>query len=63
MLKGLKLSWFREDLVALLDLLKQQKLKPLVAERFSFVNARQAQEMLVKGGVNSSGEARGAFGC
>ena len=50
-LKRLKPEWFRQDLVALLDLLKEQKLKPIVAERFPLVEARQAQEMLVKGGV------------
>jgi NADPH2:quinone reductase len=50
-LKRLKPAWFREDLMVLLDLLKQQKLKPLVAQRFSFAEARHAQEMLVTGGV------------
>jgi NADPH2:quinone reductase len=50
-LKRLKPVWFRQDLITLLDLLKQQKLKPLVAQRFPFAEARQAHEMLVKGGV------------
>lgn len=50
-LKRLKPAWFGEDLVALLDLLKQRKIKPLVAQRFSFAEARQAHELLVKGGV------------
>jgi len=50
-LKRLKPAWFREDLIVLLDLLRQQKLKPLVAHRFSFADARQAHEMLVGGGV------------
>jgi NADPH2:quinone reductase len=50
-LKRLKPEWFRQDLVTLLDLLKQQQLKPIVAQRFPFAEARQAQEMLVKGGV------------
>jgi NADPH2:quinone reductase len=50
-LKRLKPAWFREDLIALLDLLKQQKLKPLVAERLPLAEARLAQEMLEKGGV------------
>jgi NADPH2:quinone reductase len=50
-LKRLKPAWFRQDLIALLDLLKQKKLKPLVAHRFRFAEARQAHEMLVKGGV------------
>jgi NADPH2:quinone reductase len=50
-LERLKPAWFREDLISLLDLLKQKKLKPLVAMRFPFAEARQAHEMLVKGGV------------
>jgi NADPH2:quinone reductase len=50
-LKRLKPAWFREDLIVLLDLLKQQKLRPLVAQRFSFADARQAHEMLEGGGV------------
>jgi NADPH2:quinone reductase len=50
-LKRLKPAWFREDLIVLLDLLKQQKLKPLVTRRFSFAEAREAHEMLVDGGV------------
>ena len=50
-LKRLKPSWFREDLTTLLELLKQQKLKPLVAKKFPFADARQAHELLVTGGV------------
>lgn len=50
-LKRLKPAWFRQDLITLLDLLKQQKLKPVVAKRFPFAEARQAQEMLVNGGI------------
>jgi NADPH2:quinone reductase len=50
-LKRLKPEWFRQDLIALLDLLKEQKLKPIVAQRFPLVEARKAQEMLVQGGV------------
>jgi NADPH2:quinone reductase len=42
---------FREDLIALLNLLKQQKIKPLVAQRLPLVEARRAQELLGKGGV------------
>jgi NADPH:quinone reductase len=41
----------RQDLIALLDLLKQQKFKPLIAQRFSLVEARHAHELLGKGGV------------
>lgn len=50
-LKRLKPELFRQDLIALLDLLKQQKIKPLVARRFPLAEARQAHELLAKGGV------------
>jgi len=50
-LKRLKPAWFREDLIALLELLKQKKLKPLIAQRFHLSEARRAQEMLASGGV------------
>jgi NADPH2:quinone reductase len=50
-LKRLKPAVFRQDLTALLDLLRQQKIKPLIAQRFPLVEARQAQELLGKGGV------------
>jgi NADPH2:quinone reductase len=50
-LKRLKPSWFRQDLLTLFDLLQQQKIKPLIAQRFPIAEARQAQELLGKGGV------------
>ena len=50
-LKRLKPALFRQDLVALLDLLREKKIKPVVAERFPLAQARQAQELLAKGGV------------
>jgi NADPH:quinone reductase-like Zn-dependent oxidoreductase len=50
-LKRLKPALFRQDLIALLDLLEQQKIKPLVAQRFPLVEARQAHELLGNGGV------------
>ena len=50
-LKRLKPALFRQDLVALFDLLQQQRIKPLIAQRFPLSQARQAQEMLGKGGV------------
>jgi NADPH2:quinone reductase len=50
-LKRLKPAWFRQDLIELFDLLKQQKLKPLIADRFPLADARKAQELLVQGGV------------
>jgi NADPH:quinone reductase len=50
-LKRMKPTWFREDLIALLDLLKQQEIKPLIAQRFPFAEAREAHELLGRGGV------------
>ncbi len=50
-LKRLKPSWFRQDLITLFDLLQQKKIKPLIAQRFPLAEARQAQELLGKGGV------------
>jgi NADPH2:quinone reductase len=50
-LKRLKPEWFRQDLLALFDLLQQQKIKPLIARRFPLTEARQAHELLGKGGV------------
>jgi NADPH2:quinone reductase len=50
-LKRLKPALFRQDLMMLLDLLRQEKIRPLVAQRFPLAAARQAQELLGKGGV------------
>jgi NADPH:quinone reductase len=50
-LKRLRPALFREDLIALLDLLAHKKIKPLVARRFPLAEAKQAQELLEKGGV------------
>jgi NADPH2:quinone reductase len=50
-LKRVKPAWFRQDLTTLFDLLQQQKIKPLIAERFPLAAARHAQELLGKGGV------------
>jgi NADPH:quinone reductase-like Zn-dependent oxidoreductase len=50
-LKRLKPALFRQDLIALLDLLQQQKIQPLIAQRFPLAEARRAQELLEKGGV------------
>ena len=50
-LKRLKPALFRQDLIALLDLLRQQRIKPLIARRFPLVEAGRAQELLAKGGV------------
>jgi NADPH2:quinone reductase len=50
-LKRLKPDFFRQDLIALFDLLQQQKIKPLIAQRFPLAEARHAHELLEKGGV------------
>jgi NADPH2:quinone reductase len=50
-LKRLKPDLFRQDLITLFELLKQQKIKPLIAQRFPLGEARQAHELLGKGGV------------
>jgi NADPH:quinone reductase-like Zn-dependent oxidoreductase len=50
-LKRLRPALFRQDLIALFDLLKQQKIKPLIAYRFPLVEARGAHELLGKEGV------------
>lgn len=50
-LKRIKPDWFRQDLIALFDLLKQNRIKPIVAQRFPLAEARRAQELLGKGGV------------
>jgi NADPH2:quinone reductase len=46
-----KPAWFRHDLLMLLDLLKQGKIKPLIAQRLPLQEARRAHEMLGEGGV------------
>jgi NADPH:quinone reductase len=46
-----KPAWFREDLTTLFELLRQKKIKPLVARRFPLRDARRAHELLGKGGV------------
>jgi NADPH2:quinone reductase len=50
-LKRAKPSLFRQDLATLLDLLQQGKIQPLVARRFPLAQARQAHEVLGKGGI------------
>lgn len=50
-LKRLKPALFRQDLTTLFDLLRQQKIKPFIAQRFPLAEARMAQELLGKGGV------------
>jgi NADPH2:quinone reductase len=50
-LKRLKPTLFRQDLIALFELLQQQKIKPLIARRFPLAEAKHAHELLGKGGV------------
>jgi NADPH:quinone reductase-like Zn-dependent oxidoreductase len=50
-LKRLKPAWFRQDLIALFDLLQEKKIKPLIAQRLPLAEARQAHDLLGKGGV------------
>ena len=50
-LKRFKPAVFQQDLTTLFDLLKQQKIKPLVALRLPLAEARSAHELLGKGGI------------
>jgi NADPH:quinone reductase len=50
-LKRLKPAMFREDLTVLLELLKQKKIRPLIAQRLPLAEARRAHELLGQGGV------------
>ena len=50
-LKRLRPALFRQDLITLFQLLQQKKIQPLIAQRFPLVEARDAQELLGKGGV------------
>jgi NADPH2:quinone reductase len=50
-LKRLKPAWFREDLTTLLELLRQEKIKPLVALRLPLADARKAHQILEQGGI------------
>jgi len=50
-LKRLRPALFRQDLTALFDLLRLQKIKPLIAQRLPIAEARQAHERLAQGGV------------
>ncbi len=50
-LKRLKPDWFCEDLILLLNLLKEGKIKPLVSARMPLNEAAQAHELLAGGSV------------
>jgi NADPH2:quinone reductase len=49
--KRLKPESFRQDLVTLLELLREHRIKPIIAQRFPLAQARQAHELLGQGGV------------
>ena len=48
-LKRLKPDWFHEDLTLLFDMLKQGKIKPLIAAKMPLNQATQAHELLASG--------------
>ena len=50
-LERVRPALFRQDLIALFALLREHKIKPLIAARFPLAEARNAQEALGKGGV------------
>jgi NADPH:quinone reductase-like Zn-dependent oxidoreductase len=50
-LKRRRPALFRDDLTALFGLLRDNRLKPLIARRLPLKEARQAQELLGKGGL------------
>jgi NADPH2:quinone reductase len=50
-LKRRRPALFRQDLIALLDLLEQRKIKPLIARRIPLAEARRAHELLGTGSV------------
>ncbi|CAN7567373.1 zinc-binding dehydrogenase (plasmid) [Cupriavidus necator] len=50
-LKRMKPALFRQDLTVLLDLLQQERIKPLIARKFSLSEARLAHELLGEKGV------------
>ncbi|WP_439671285.1 NADPH:quinone reductase or related Zn-dependent oxidoreductase [Cupriavidus necator] len=50
-LKRMKPALFRQDLTVLLDLLQQERIKPLIARKFSLSEAKLAHELLGEKGV------------
>jgi NADPH2:quinone reductase len=50
-LKRLRPALFRQDLIALFDLLRQRKITPLIAQRLPLAEARHAHQLLGTGGV------------
>ena len=50
-LKRWRPAWFREDLSTLLNLLRDKKIKPMIADRIPLSEARRAQELIGGGSV------------
>ena len=50
-LMRLRPAFFRQDLTGLFDFRQQDKVKPVIAERFPLAEARRAHELLGEGGV------------
>ena len=50
-LKRLRPTWYREDLSALLELLRQGKIEPIIAERIPMDEVARAHELLGTGSV------------
>ena len=50
-LKRFRPAWYREDLSALLELLRQGKIKPIIAERTPLDEVARAHELLGNGSV------------
>ncbi|MDJ0513264.1 MAG: medium chain dehydrogenase/reductase family protein [Methyloceanibacter sp.] len=50
-LRRLKPAWFDEDLRALFDLLREEKIKPIIAQQIPLHEARRAHELLGEGSV------------
>jgi NADPH:quinone reductase-like Zn-dependent oxidoreductase len=44
-------AWFREDLAALFQMLRDRRIQPMIADRLPFTEARQAHELLEQGAV------------
>jgi NADPH:quinone reductase-like Zn-dependent oxidoreductase len=50
-LKRLKPTWFHEDLILLFDMLKQKKIKPIIAAIMPLSEAAQAHKLLANGSL------------
>ena len=48
-LKRFRPAWYREDLSALLELLRQGKIEPIIAERIQLDEVARAHELLGRG--------------